>query len=264
MVFDSIGTTNQLEWVDAGLENGREYCYYVRSTGGYLPVDMPRNLINFSQRTCSTPVDNEPPCPPDISVSSQCDSLYNTIRWVVEDPVCYDDIVGYRLFYKPTFDETMTQLAEINDKSVFSYKHFPGDIVAGCYGITAYDALGNESPMSLIVCVDSCDFYEIPNVFTPNSDGINDMLVARTSGLVEKVDFKLFNRNGQLIFSTSEPRLNWDGTFRDKIVSPGIYFYQCDVYERRISGLELFHLSGFVHVITEKGAVVIPPEFKKK
>ena len=87
---------------------------------------------------------------------------------------------------------------------------------------------------------------------------------SRTSGLVERVDFRLFNRNGQLIFSTTEPRLNWDGTYRGSIVSPGIYFYQCDVYERRITGVELFHLSGFVHVITEKGAVVVPPDFKKK
>ena len=122
----------------------------------------------------------------------------------------------------------------------------------------------NVGDLSTVVCVDSCDFYEIPNVFTPNDDNINDRLVARTSGLVEKVDFKLFNRNGQLIFSTAEPRLNWDGTFNGKVVSPGIYFYQCDVFENRITGLEQFHISGFVHVITEKGATVTPLPTKKK
>ncbi len=45
---------------------------------------------------------------------------------------------------------------------------------------------------SVMVCIDSCNFYEIPNVFTPNGDDINDMLVAKTSGLVEKVDFQAF------------------------------------------------------------------------
>ena len=79
--------------------------------------------------------------------------------------------------------------------------------------------------------------------------------------MVEKVDFKLFNRYGVLIFQTEEPKLNWDGTYKGKIVSPGVYFYQCDVFERRISGLEQFHLSGFVHVITEPGAKVTAPEF---
>ena len=107
-----------------------------------------------------------------------------------------------------------------------------------------------------MVCVDSCNFYEIPNVFTPNGDDINDRLVAKTSGLVEKVDFKIFNRYGTLIFQTSEPKINWDGTYNGNIVSPGVYFYQCEVFERRISGLEQFHLAGFVHVITEAGAKV--------
>jgi gliding motility-associated-like protein len=111
-----------------------------------------------------------------------------------------------------------------------------------------------------MVCVDSCNFYEIPNVFTPNGDNINDKLIAKTSGLVERIDFRLFNRNGVVIFKTEDPRINWDGTYNGRIVSPGVYFYQCDVYENRISGLETFHLTGFVHVITEKeGEINIEP-----
>jgi len=104
-----------------------------------------------------------------------------------------------------------------------------------------------------MVCVDSCDFYEIPNVFTPNNDKTNDVLIARTSALVERVEFKLFNRGGVLIFTTQEPRLNWDGTYKGKVVASGVYFYDCEVFEKRISGLEQFHLNGFIHVITEKG-----------
>ena len=73
--YDSVGTTNQLTFVDNGLVNGKEYCYYVRSTGGYLANNMPKNLINLSQITCTTPVDNEAPCPPKLTVTSKCDSL---------------------------------------------------------------------------------------------------------------------------------------------------------------------------------------------
>ena len=113
-----------------------------------------------------------------------------------------------------------------------------------------------------MICVDSCNFYEIPNVFTPNGDDINDRLVAKTSGLVEKVDFKVFNRNGLLLFHTSDPKLNWDGTYKGKIVSPGVYFYECDVWERKITGIVTFHLSGFVHVITEEGAKVKKEKFR--
>jgi gliding motility-associated-like protein len=254
--WDSIGSTNQLSYVDNGLVNGIEYCYYVRSTGGYSNINLPKNLINFSESACATPVDNEPPCTPDANVSSQCDSLYNTVRWSFADQTCLADVAGYKIWYKMKSEENLALIETIDDKNVFSYKHYPGDIISGCYAVSSFDAIGNEGEKSAMVCIDSCDFYEIPNVFTPNGDNFNDVLVAKTSGLVEKVDFRLFNRTGLLLFKTEEPRINWDGTYKGKIVSPGVYFYQCDVYEMRISGLEMFHLSGFVHVITEKNAEI--------
>jgi gliding motility-associated-like protein len=256
MAYDSIGSSNTLSFSDRGLVNGQQYCYYVRAVGSYPSADMPKNLINLSQITCTVPVDNEAPCAPEIEVTSQCDSLYNNIRWSMPDSTCSEDVAGYRIYYKLKNDENLALLQEISGNSTFTYRHTPGDVIAGCYAVSAFDINGNVGNKSITFCIDSCDFYEIPNVFTPNGDDINDRLVAKTSGLVETIDFKLFNRNGLLIFSTSNPRIDWDGTYNGKIVSPGVYFYSCDVYETRLSGLELFHLSGFVHVITEKGAGV--------
>ncbi len=260
MKFDSIGTTNLLEYADEGLINGKQYCYKVRSTGGYSAVGQPKNLINFSEQTCVTPIDNEAPCKPEIIVTSQCDSLYNTVRWSITDNKCLEDVSGYKVYYKLITEENLSLLTTINDKNTFVYKHYPGEVIAGCYAVSAFDLAGNEGDKSAMICVDSCNFYEIPNVFTPNGDDINDRLVAKTSGLVEKVNFKLYNRYGTLIYETEVPKIDWDGTYKGNIVSPGVYFYQCDVFERRISGLEQFHISGFVHVITEKGATVTKPE----
>jgi gliding motility-associated-like protein len=256
MVYDSVGSTNQLTFADTDLENGVEYCYYVRSVGGYSADNMPKNLVNLSESMCTTPIDNEPPCQPSIRVTTQCDSLYNTVFWSVTSDECNDDIAGYKVYYKQTTEENLSLLTEINDRYIFSYRHYPGEFVAGCYAVSAIDSIGNESEKSVMICIiDSCsNFYEIPNVFTPNGDNFNEKLVAKTSGLVEKVDFRLYNRNGLELFRTDNPKIEWDGTYKGRIVSPGVYFYQCDVYERRISGLELSHLSGFVHVITEAGA----------
>jgi gliding motility-associated-like protein len=255
-VYDSVGSTNQLTFVDEGLINGNEYCYYVRSTGGYQAENMPKNLINFSQITCATAVDNEPPCPPVLTVTSKCDSLYNYLTWSIPDSACFSDVAGYNIYSKLTTDENLSLLTTIDDRNIMTYKHFPGETVSGCYAVSAFDAKGNESNKSVMICVDSCNFFEIPNVFTPNGDAINDKLIAKTSGLVQKIDFRLFNRDGMLLFKTENPRIEWDGTYKGKIVSPGVYFYQCDVYENRISGLEQFHLSGFVHVITEVNAKI--------
>ena len=89
-----------------------------------------------------------------------------------------------------------------------------------------------------MVCVDSCNFYEIPNVFTPNGDDFNDWLLAKTSALVEKVEFRLFNRAGVLVFTTQEPRLNWDGTYKGIKMPSTDYWYtiNVDLNETNISG----------------------------
>lgn len=260
--YDSIGTTDKITYIENNLDNGRQYCYYVRSSGDYLDPGLPKNLINFSQKACSTPVDNEPPCVPDITVASQCEKMYNTVMWSFSDPGCLEDIAGYRIFYKQLFANELDFIDSVKNNNVFSYIHDSLSIIAGCYAVSAFDSLGNESNRSVMVCVDSCKFYDIPNVFTPNNDTFNDKLVAKTSGLIERIDFKLFNRSGMLIFSTSNPKIEWDGTYKGKVVSPGVYFYQCDVYEKQINGTLIDHRSGFVHVITEAGVKVEPQQTK--
>jgi gliding motility-associated-like protein len=257
-VYDSIGSTNQLTFVDESLVNGTQYCYFVKSYGGYLADNMPKNLINLSQIACATPVDNEPPCPPVLKVVSNCDSLYNTLSWTLADPACFEDVAGYRIFAKAKSEENLSLIFTINDKNILKYNHFPGEAISGCYAVSAFDDKGNEGLMSTMICVDSCNFYEIPNVFTPNGDNINDRLVSKTSGLVDKIEFKLFNRNGLQIFTTTDPKIDWDGTYKGKIVSPGVYFYECIVFESD----KTLHLSGFVHVITEEGSKVTNPATK--
>ena len=60
------------------------------------------------------------------------------------------------------------------------------------------------------------------------------------------------------MYETDDPYINWNGKPKGKnnFVAPGIYYYICDVYEKRLSGLEVRNITGFVHVITEKGARV--------
>ncbi len=255
-LWDSIGTTITLSYTDNGLINGQQYKYKVRSTGSY-PFDMmPKNLVNWSEEVTVIPEDNEAPCPPSIKVLSNCTDLYNNIEWSVEPGIdCDADAAGYNIYYKGINDEILNLLTTITDGDTFAYIHqLTEETISGCYAVTTVDLAGNESVKSTMVCVDSCNFYEIPNVFSPNGDGKNDYLVAKASGLVDRVDFKLYSRTGVLIFSTEEPKLNWDGEYKGSVVPPGVYFYNCDVFEWRITGLEQFHLSGFIHIMTEKGA----------
>jgi gliding motility-associated-like protein len=71
--------------------------------------------------------------------------------------------------------------------------------------------------------------------------------------VVEKVDMKIFNRFGQLVYETDDPAIQWDGSFKSTStkVASGVYYYICDVYEPRISGIEVRTLVGFIHLYAE-------------
>lgn len=78
-------------------------------------------------------------------------------------------------------------------------------------------------------------FVEIPNVFTPNSDGVNDAFLIRTKGIKE-IDLKIFNRWGQLLYEFTGPLAAWDGRMADGAeASDGTYFYMVSAtgYEDR-------------------------------
>ncbi len=50
--------------------------------------------------------------------------------------------------------------------------------------------------------------------------------------------------------------INWDGKIQgsNKLAAPGVYYYICDVYEKRITGIEVRNIVGFIHLYHEKGA----------
>ena len=66
----------------------------------------------------------------------------------------------------------------------------------------------------------------IPNVFTPDGDGLNDIFNVKGIGISDK-DFllRIFNRWGHLIYETEDITKGWDGFFNGKICEDGQYIY---------------------------------------
>ena len=66
---------------------------------------------------------------------------------------------------------------------------------------------------------------EMPNAFSPNGDGINDMYKAK-SGYQSLVEFHayIFNRWGQKLDEWTNPADGWDGTYNGKDVKEGVYY----------------------------------------
>ena len=195
-----------------------------------------------------------------LTVTSLCDSFSNVLVWTNPNHFCAKDVIGYRIYYSPNLANEPSFLDSIRNSNdtIYIHKLGLGQGIAGCYYVTAIDSVGNESKKSEKKCVDFCAFYTLPNVFTPNGDNINDVFTAKNpNGFVKKVDMKIYNRWGQLIYHTTDALINWDGRVLDTktMVSPGVYYYICDVYEPRLTGLEPRNLVGFIYVYTDKKTV---------
>ena len=65
----------------------------------------------------------------------------------------------------------------------------------------------------------------MPNAFSPNGDGINDVYKAK-SGYQSLVEFHayIFNRWGQKLYEWTNPADGWDGTYNGKDVKEGVYY----------------------------------------
>jgi gliding motility-associated-like protein len=75
-----------------------------------------------------------------------------------------------------------------------------------------------------------CDhpYIYVPNSFTPNSDGLNDILYVRGK-YVFTMELKIFNRWGELVFETDDQTVGWDGTYKGQPLTPDTYVYHLKV-----------------------------------
>ena len=86
--------------------------------------------------------------------------------------------------------------------------------IAGCIG---YD--------TVFIQVYQGPNYYVPNAFSPNNDGINDIFRAIPVGIAQTEYFRVFNRYGQLIFETNQWLKGWDGRFKGKTQPIGVYVW---------------------------------------
>jgi gliding motility-associated-like protein len=248
--FKLVNTTSSKKYIDKGLKNGQEYCYKVKSLGKYGLDFMPKPIINFSQIACAVPIDTFPPCPPVLTLVNYCDSMKNKLVWTNPNHSCADDVVKYYIYFTNTLPEKYEIIDTIKNPNDTVFWHQPGKTLAGCYMVTAVDSFNNESAKTNATCADNCAYYRLPNTFSPDGNGVNDIFKPYPYQLVDKVDIKIYSRWGNLVYQTNNPDINWDGKnmITKQAVPPGVYYYVCDVWEYRLAGLELRNLTGFIHL----------------
>jgi gliding motility-associated-like protein len=261
-LWDSIGATASTSFSDTGLVNGTQYCYYIKSEGSYSSPGFVDPIINFSERTCSTPYDNVPPCMTELdTVNFDCGSAEINFTWTRPDNLCASDLDHYTIYYSPFDGAPYELLTTISDPGQVKYTFQNDTSIAGCYYITATDTNGNESDSLNAICVDNCPCFEIPNVFTPDGNGKNDQLLSfnLSCRYVKDIDLHMYNRWGQEVFTTTDPDIKWNGNVDNtgKPCPDGVYYYLCTVNEIFRSGIKSRILKpGFVHLIRNDSGVV--------
>lgn len=118
----------------------------------------------------------------------------------------------------------------------------PLETTTYCATVTNANGCKREACVEVLVRAESTLY--IPNVFTPNGDGINDEFYVSSYNLSE-FDIKIFNRWGQLLFQTNDPLKGWDGTFRGQTVA-GVYVF---ILKAKGNDGSEYHKSGHVTLI---------------
>ena len=132
------------------------------------------------------------------------------------------------------------------------------------------DRSNNRSEPSETVCNDNCPYYELPNVFTPNGDGDNDVFQAfspddpglyhygyeKCPRFVESVNIRFYNRWGKEVYSFESNGENsilikWDGrSYTGQRVPAGVYYYLAEVKFNVLDPAKARKkMKGWVHVM---------------
>ncbi|MFN5183842.1 MAG: gliding motility-associated C-terminal domain-containing protein [Bacteroidota bacterium] len=246
-----IDSTSQKFYIDSGLINGQQYCYKILCKGKYSDTSIVSPLLNNSEEVCATPVDQEPPCQPEMNVEGSCLSSSVIITWKNPNNYCSDDAVMYKIYFQSSEDNTLKILDSTTNINDTVYVFDGENSIAGCFAVTAIDSFGNESIILNKFCTDNCPEYELPNIITLNGDGINDFFIPVKNKYIKSVELKIYDRWGTLVFETENPAVNWDGKNIKNSLNcvNGTYFYTCTVNEIWLSGIKSRDIKGWLQII---------------
>ncbi|MDO8998346.1 MAG: gliding motility-associated C-terminal domain-containing protein [Bacteroidota bacterium] len=96
------------------------------------------------------------------------------------------------------------------------------------YILTGYNSKNCFSSDTInVIVVEDCGEMFVPNAFSPNGDGANDILYVRGECL-ESLTFMVFNRWGQKVFETTDKNIGWDGTFNGDMMNTGVFVFRLE------------------------------------
>lgn len=171
------------------------------TSGGFFPVSLEATATNG----CVTTVTESPVLINEIDVSAGKDTV------VVEDvPFQLNPFVtqtgSEMLLYTWTPADKLSNPLLINPTAKLSDDER--------FNLTVISANGCKDTGSVYITVFKGSSVFLPTAFTPNKDGLNDILKPYLIGIKELIYFRIFNRYGEEVFSSKNMSDGWDGKFK--------------------------------------------------
>lgn len=200
----------------------------------FLTVDPNASFVLWSNGATSPSVILSKPGKYSVIYGHECDTLRDTVSLNIHQVLPLSAIVTPQkaqvldsIFYTIHNENNYQQITwDFKDGSTSVSAqgfHFYKSVNHFELELYAIDTMGCKSDSLFELEITEAS-YVIPNVFTPNNDGINDVFEIRGKG-IKNLSMEIFNRWGELVFqSTHAP---WDGRSKEgKVVMNGTYFYK--------------------------------------
>ncbi len=158
------------------------------------------------------------------SGSTQLHASFN-----MEGGSCPQDLIS---FQNTSSGDLVSWFWNFDDGSTSEYKNPAGHLFPNVRGEKIFNVsliVGNnngcyDTATAQIIKLQSCS-VAVPNAFTPNGDGLNDYLYPLNGLDVSDVDFRVFNRFGQVIFQSRGDANKWDGRLKGQMQPTGSYLW---------------------------------------
>ncbi|MFH0894795.1 MAG: PKD domain-containing protein [Bacteroidota bacterium] len=176
-----------------------------------------------------------------VSLTTGNGNCFNTLTipgYIEAYPIPSVEIITYPRvvsFFEPTIDFSYTQVGNVTDQTwIISDGTYSSDQTfahtfqdTGIFVVTLIvtNQYGCVDTVRDVVWVRSDYTLYVPNCFTPDIDGINDVFMAYGQGILD-FELDIFDRWGEQVFHSKDINHGWDGTFKGTLCKEDIYIYR--------------------------------------
>lgn len=149
-------------------------------------------------------------------------SLYSISATADDDTLFHGESTTIHAITDSTLTVTWLASSGVSVPSVFNPTVTPESTTT--YTVSILGSVGCPKSGTVTIYVIKCDPANVfvPNTFTPNGDGKNDILFVRGNNITE-LYFAVYNRWGQMVFETTDITKGWNGIYKDMKADPAVF-----------------------------------------